>query len=278
MPLTQRRLRAKHQPTQPKPPSLAAIDQNIPPTRRPRNRREFFAWNDRMAQTYSPADYHRHRNPFIRWLARQRVASIRRLLSHGPHHRIVELGCGAGDVLQGLMAGDRYGIDLSPWVLQQARQLAPDVSGFVQADAERLPVASGAADRVICTEVLEHVMNPDAVLREMRRVLKDDGLAVASIPNDAIIDRLKRTASALGLRRLLRPKDSLEEREAVKLMDEWHLHEFDLGAFASLLSRYFTLLRTVVLPVRPLPLHYLFVLRPKCLDPPSPTPTTLGEL
>jgi ubiquinone/menaquinone biosynthesis C-methylase UbiE len=45
-------------------------------------------------------------------------------------------------------------------------------------DGEHLPFAPGVFDRIVCTDLLEHLENPRAVLREMRRCLKPDGRVV----------------------------------------------------------------------------------------------------
>lgn len=48
--------------------------------------------------------------------------------------------------------------------------------------AEKIPVADGHYDFVILTEVLEHVPNPEAVIKECSRVLKNNGIFILSIP------------------------------------------------------------------------------------------------
>lgn len=45
-----------------------------------------------------------------------------------------------------------------------------------------LPVEDGSFDTVLCTAVLEHLEEPAAALREARRVLRDGGLAIYSMP------------------------------------------------------------------------------------------------
>ena len=47
---------------------------------------------------------------------------------------------------------------------------------------EKLPMADGTYDLVICSQVLEHIPEPIAVLREIRRVLKPNGQAWLSAP------------------------------------------------------------------------------------------------
>jgi SAM-dependent methyltransferase len=52
----------------------------------------------------------------------------------------------------------------------------------VRCDATILPFAGGCFDLVLCTEVLEHVPDPDATLKEIHRTLKQDGALVLTTP------------------------------------------------------------------------------------------------
>lgn len=76
----------------------------------------------------------------------------------------------------------------------------------VFADGAKLPFADASFDGVLCLEVLEHVANPRAMLREVARVLKPDGRAWLSMPflyplHDAPFDFQRYTE--FGLRREL---------------------------------------------------------------------------
>lgn len=77
---------------------------------------------------------------------------------------------------------------------------SPDVF----ADAHSLPFADASFDALVCLEVLEHVMDPAQVLREIARVLKPGGRAWLSMPflyplHDAPFDFQRYTE--FGLRR-----------------------------------------------------------------------------
>ncbi len=50
----------------------------------------------------------------------------------------------------------------------------------IVADAKDLPFKDGEFETVLCTEVLEHVLNPFKVEEELRRVTKKDGLLILS--------------------------------------------------------------------------------------------------
>lgn len=58
---------------------------------------------------------------------------------------------------------------------------------FVHADAHNLPFFNESFDLVLCTEVLEHVLDPKGVLEEIRRVLKKQGIAVVEMDTGNIL-------------------------------------------------------------------------------------------
>jgi SAM-dependent methyltransferase len=54
--------------------------------------------------------------------------------------------------------------------------------GVVQGDALRLPFADGTFDRVICSEVLEHIPSDAAAMAELARVLRPGGTMAITVP------------------------------------------------------------------------------------------------
>lgn len=50
------------------------------------------------------------------------------------------------------------------------------------ADVTRVPARSQSVDCIVCTEVLEHLPNPQTCVDEMHRLLRQDGLAFVSVP------------------------------------------------------------------------------------------------
>lgn len=72
----------------------------------------------------------------------------------------------------------------------------PAAATFVvlRADALRLPFPVGRFDRVVCSEVLEHVDEPQRAIAEIARVLRPGGMMAASVPT-AITEWANRFAS-----------------------------------------------------------------------------------
>lgn len=230
--------------------------------KRPDNAHEFVAWNEEMVRRYDPDTYHTASSLPIRLLERLRVHRVRELLHVQPDSRVLEIGCGGGNVLE-RMPGRRVGIDLSTTILGKARtRLGPSV-GLVRGDALRLPFADGAFDRVYCSEVLEHVLDPEAVIAEMRRVTATGGLAVLSVPNEDLINHAKQVAFRLPFGRRLLGGGSDGYQVSEKMDDEWHLHAFGKERLLAAIGDHFRVQRLLGVPAGLLPLRYVAQLAPR---------------
>jgi ubiquinone/menaquinone biosynthesis C-methylase UbiE len=98
--------------------------------------------------------------------------------------KVLDVGCGRGELLARLRSQRRelYGFDLSATAAKVAKTICKDTNFFV-ADARYIPFKSNTFDYIICTEVLEHIEGDDAI-RECHRVLKPNGSALFTIPNE----------------------------------------------------------------------------------------------
>lgn len=92
--------------------------------------------------------------------------------------RVLDVGCGAGSVAKAVKRErpdlQVFGCDVSRSALAIARSSGDDVD-FRLATAERLPFGDAELDFVWIFDVLEHVADPELVLREVARVLKPGG-------------------------------------------------------------------------------------------------------
>lgn len=101
---------------------------------------------------------------------------------------ILDVGCGDGFGASFVLNGFRYskyvGLDLSMKKLKRTKEFIKK-SHTLLADAEELPFKKSSFDVVFCFETLEHLINPEKALQEIKRVVKDDGLCLISIPIDS---------------------------------------------------------------------------------------------
>lgn len=77
----------------------------------------------------------------------------------------------------------------------------PNLS-FLRADARALPLADGAVDAVVSFETIEHIDRQDDFLREIRRVLRPDGLLIVSTPDRDVYSPAGTAANPYHVREL----------------------------------------------------------------------------
>lgn len=138
-------------------------------------------------ERFYPEDYAPHRRSGLsaaarRWLLRRELRALWPRLA--PPRRVLELGCGSGDLLQLLRELGNpsvLGIEPSAAAAAHARQRwGLDVVAGTLEEA-RLPPAS--FDVALAQHVLEHLASPSATLAELARVLRPGGILILWLPN-----------------------------------------------------------------------------------------------
>lgn len=120
------------------------------------------------------------------WWSRGRRALIRALMARyadGVQERkVLEIGCGTGAMIKELepLAASVCGLDISPAALRYCRQRGID--SVCVADAACLPYQGSRFDLIIGIDVLEHVDDDAAALREIYRVCRPGGLLILTVP------------------------------------------------------------------------------------------------
>ena len=210
-------------------------------------------WNEAMVDRYDIDRYYERSHPIVRWIEQRRLETLRRFAAARPTDRILEVGVGGGHVLAKFPGMQRTGIDLSPTMLQRARRrLGGDVE-LLQGSADQLPFEDATFDVVLCTEVLEHVVEPARVVRELMRVAAPGARVVVSIPNEAIIDRAKRMIRRMPIIRTLL-------RTLASEGNEWHLHHLDRSALQQMTAGSATIKRVQGVPNNIVPVRYVALL------------------
>jgi SAM-dependent methyltransferase len=172
---------------------------------------------DELAATYQ------HPEPYKRFFYGTRFRAVLAALDAQPGERILEVGCGSGSYTRELA---RAGVevtatDYTPSQLAQAqRNVGPSDVVFRIEDAQSLTFPDASFDRVLLSEVIEHVPHPERAIAEAARVLRSGGLLVASTPS-----RFSPLNLAYGVKRRVRRYGFNE-----------HLHEFTPYSFRRLVA------------------------------------------
>lgn len=131
-----------------------------------------------------PVSYEEAADPYYIEQAPQRIANAHRLLSLVPAGgRLLEIGCACGFLL--VAARERgfavRGVEMSAWASRHARETyGLDVhTGTLESAA--IPAAS--LDMVVMADVIEHLHDPPATIREIHRVLAPGGRLLLLTPD-----------------------------------------------------------------------------------------------
>ena len=133
-------------------------------------------------------DKYRTRNPIARWLMQGFLLDFDRLSSSIPSGPVLEVGCGEGELSMRLAARGHgvRGCDVSADVIDEARGRARSAGLAVeiwQCDLQDL-TEQDAAPLVICCEVLEHLLDPQAGLERLALLARP--WLIVSVPREPL--------------------------------------------------------------------------------------------
>lgn len=213
--------------------------------------------NDRLATEYPIDDYYEHAPLPIRAIERKRLAVVRSFVGSAEGLDLLEIGSGGGHVLKMFPSARMTAVDVSDVFLDLARtNLEGFDVRFLKGEVGDVGLSPQSFDRIICTEVLEHTVDPESILSEIARLLRPDGIAVITVPNDPLIMELKRVVRRVMGRRWF-------ERRASWGGDSFHLHHWKPAEFRELLASHLHVVDERRVPTRLIPVRlcYRCVLR-----------------
>jgi SAM-dependent methyltransferase len=102
--------------------------------------------------------------------------------------RVLDLGCGTGYgsyyLAERLQGADVLGMDVASEAVQFAHsEYRHPKLHYLVGDASHTAISSHSFDGIVCFEVIEHIPNPEELLMEANRLLRNDGICVISTPN-----------------------------------------------------------------------------------------------
>lgn len=163
-------------------------------------------------------------NRFPKWLWLEHLARYYFASNFVEGKVVVDCACGCG-------IGSRIflerkclklkAFDVSGKAIEKAKKNCKDFSNaeFLVSDATSLPVEDGSADVFISLETIEHIWEDNKFIREIARILKEDGNFICSTPN----------------REISNPNSRLND----KPWNEFHVREYGESDFRLVLERYF---------------------------------------
>ena len=98
--------------------------------------------------------------------------------------KILDVGCAYGFMLKKIPRSfQRFGIDISGYAIKEARKRVPDARFIVSDIEQSSPLKKKYFDVILMNDVLEHLENPEAALRNVKRLLKGGGYLYITTPN-----------------------------------------------------------------------------------------------
>lgn len=142
-----------------------------PPTT---NLAEFYRSHPRIGKYARKADRKRRR-------AARRIARLKRTVSG---RRFLDIGCSIGGAVEAARQHgfDATGIDLDAESIRQALQQFPN-NRFLQGTPGEFTELGEQFDLIFCTEVLEHIPQPDRFMQAVHRLLAPGGLLYVTTPD-----------------------------------------------------------------------------------------------
>jgi ubiquinone/menaquinone biosynthesis C-methylase UbiE len=117
--------------------------------------------------------------------------------AHYAHGDVCDLACGCGygsEIISSKLNVTKYiGIDINKdAVIKASLKYANNNRFFICSTANEIPIAKNSIDTFITLETLEHLLNPESALREIRRVIRNNGVLVGSVPSKYFEERCEK--------------------------------------------------------------------------------------
>src|SRR3989344_1875896 len=174
-----------------------------------------------------PANYYDEgiaKNIFQKIWHGQKLNQVIKLLPKNSK-KILDVGCSSGvltaQIAKILPKSKIVGLDSYGKAIIFARSKYPKIT-FIVADAHNLPYKNNSFDLVICTETLEHLVDPKKALSEIKRILKKNGKAIISMDSGNF---------------LFRTVWYFWTKTKGKVWQDAHLHEFNAKILENLIKK-----------------------------------------
>ena len=150
--------------------------------------------------------------------------------------RVLDVGCGncwTNQLFNGTHV-EHFGIDISDNALKLAEKRGV-IAKKVDLDCDPIPFEDNFFDLVLCSDIIEHTLYPENILKEARRVLKEGGSLIVVVPN--IASWFNRILLLLGFYPWsVESTGTLELRDVFFHWNTGHMHTYTKKSIVTLLE------------------------------------------
>lgn len=145
-----------------------------------------------------PPDYYEkgiHRNPFQMVWHKWKWRTMENILKTSKIRplKILDVGCSSGHITARIAKfyprAETIGIDSYDRAIKYGRKIHPQIN-FRTVDAHKLPFKENNFDLIVCIETLEHLVNPEKVILEMKRCLNKNGSILIGQDTDSFLFKM----------------------------------------------------------------------------------------
>jgi len=164
-------------------------------------------WNRELNLVQPMRLLEEHSNPLVRLKEKHRRRAFTGMMRFPAGAVAADVGCEGGHLAEIVApkCAKLYCIDIDAGILRQARERLAGAANieFLQSDVRKINLPDDALDVCVAAEVLEHLPRPEEGLAELVRVTKPGGRIYLSVPNEVLVQALKRTAARAGMKKSL---------------------------------------------------------------------------
>lgn len=118
---------------------------------------------------------------------RKKIDTVLSMLEGIKGRKLLDIGCGDGliaELLAKKIGAKPFGLEISKSAVKKAKKRGIDANVFDISEKD-LPYKDDYFDVIFAGDVIEHIYNTEDILKEIKRILKPEGVFIATVPNIA---------------------------------------------------------------------------------------------
>ena len=168
--------------------------------------KKFYEINELVVRTTPMRTHYHSKNILERWVWQRKKKIIINLLDNLSYNSIIDVGCADGGLFELVKENCDYtGVDISPTQIAYFKRILKEnkitnKAELIKADARKMPFKNRKFDVALACDVLEHLLDPIKSMREIKRVVKNGGYVIFSIPNESLFQLVRLLTGRFPLR------------------------------------------------------------------------------